>query len=104
MPDLLNHLKISDYTLDDLRKQRMIDWHEAGPHLLIQIEKYREDYGRKICTRCIGTQQQKDRNCIGENEKDSNGNLKTYCNHMIRAQNSKFKEEFEAHINFHPNL
>ena len=100
----LGYLKIPNYTVNDLRKQRMTDWYEAGNHLLIELKKYREGYRKKICSKCVGTQQQKDRNCVAENEKDSNGNLKTYCNHMIKAQNSKFKEEFEAHLNFHPNL
>ena len=103
-PASLGYLKIPNYTLENLQKQRLVDWHEEGEHLLIQLKKYREDYRKKICSKCIGTQQQKDRNCIAENENDSNGNLKTYCNHMITAQNSKFKEKFEAHLNFHPNL
>lgn len=100
----LDYLKIPNYTLVNLKKQRLEDWYENGDHLLLELEKYRENYRVKICSKCIGTQQQKKRWCIAEPENDSNGNLKTYCEHMNNAQNSKFKEKFESHIDFHPDL
>lgn len=91
-------------TLDDLRKQRLEDWYEFGDHLLLELKKYRENYRLKICIKCIGTQQQKDRWCVAEKELDSNGNLQTSCNHMLNSQNSKFRDKFEDHINLHPML
>ena len=98
----LGYLKIPNYTLQNLKKQRLEDWYKNGDYLLSQLEKYRENYRLKICSKCIDTQQQKDRNCFAEKELDSNGNLKTRCNHMIISQNIKFRDKFEDHNNFHP--
>ena len=84
------------------REERLKDWRENTLNIQQQIYRYREDYREKICKKCIGTEQQKKRNCHTFPGFDSNGNLKRSCNHMQKAESSMFTKKIYAHINFHP--
>jgi len=91
----------SNHPLDKILEERMIDWHENSSLLLRKMTEHREKYRKKICTGCIDTQQQKDRNCIGM---VIDGRKIFSCSHMDLAVCSKFKKEFDAHMNFHPAI
>ena len=87
------------------------DWMDEGDVILAYFKKSRLKYRKKICTKCIGTQQQKDRNCFvvseaghglrndGTLDLDKNGNPKTYCNHQTVAINKDNHKIIHAHIN-----
>ena len=99
----LKYLKIPNYTVPELLEQRMEDWREDGVHLGVRLNRYREDYRQKICVNCDDEQKIK-RKCYVYPELDSNGNLKTSCKHMIKAQSKKFKNKINAHLDFHPGF
>jgi len=112
----LEFLDLPKTTLQQIQKERIDDWHEDGKHLGDLMKKYEEDYRIKICSKCIGTQQQIDRKCYNHTEKngkyylekygklplDSNGNDLTNCNHLVKAQYNKFRDKIFTHIDFHP--
>ena len=89
--------------------QIRLDWLAEGDVLLAYYKKYRLEYREKICTKCIGTQQQKDRNCFifsydgkgnrkdGTPELDENGNPKTDCNHLTIAIHKRNIKRAKAH-------
>ena len=97
----LEFLKIPKNNIN-LKEERLIDWYENGQSLKQQLYQYREDYREKICKSCIGTQQQKKRNCHTFPGFDSNGNLKRSCAHMEKSESNKFRKKIYAHVNFHP--
>ena len=72
--------------------------------LKLQMYKHRENYREKICKKCIGTEQQKKRNCYVFPGFDSNGNLKRSCKHMEEATRNKFTKKIYAHLDFHPDF
>ena len=96
----LEFLKIPKYTVNDLKKQRLEDWRENGKHLKELFEQYDEEYRIKICSKC-DDKQKKERKCYVFPAFDSNGNLKTRCNHMVKAQSNKFRKKIYSHIKLH---
>ena len=55
----------------------------------------------KICVKCNDAQR-KVRGCCVDDGLDSNGNQKTYCDHMHKAGYQKLKDRVFKHIDSHP--
>ena len=85
-------------TLQKIFNERLIDWHEAGAILLTKMKKHKENYRKKICSKCSPKQQEK-RKCV---KYTINGKELQSCGHMDSACGQYFKEEMNAHMNFHP--
>ena len=97
----LNFIDIKNNPLQEIYQNRLIDWHENGENIIRLYEKHEEEYRKKICVNCDDVQKEK-RGCYRSKELDSNGNLKTSCEHMSKAGCKKLKEIRLKHINFHP--
>ena len=97
----LEFLDVPTNPLSVIYQNRLTDWHENGENILRLFEKHEEEYRIKICVNCDEAQK-KNRGCYQSDELDSNGNLKTSCEHMSRAGCKKLKEIRDKHIDFHP--
>lgn len=86
--------------LNQVYKERVIDWLEDGDVLLQQTRLYKEEYRNKICSSCSIEQQTK-RKCI---KYVIDGKELTNCNHMNVACGKKFKKKMDKHMNFHPSM
>ena len=97
----LKFIETPSSPLQETIQNRHADWHENGEHILQLFEKHAEEYRIKICVNCDKAQQ-KNRRCYKSDELDSNGNLKTSCEHMTKAGCKKLKDIRSKHIDFHP--
>ena len=82
-------------------QDRILDWEEDGKNIDHLLELHEEKYRIKICANCNDTQK-KIRGCCVDSGLDSNGNPKTYCDHMHKAGYQKLKDRVFKHIDFHP--
>ncbi len=87
-------------TLNQIYRERYLDWIESGDLLLKKTRLHKEAYRKKICSTCSDEQQIK-RKCVKYN---IYGKELQSCGHMDSACGRKFKKEFDKHMNFHPAL
>ena len=97
----LKFLDVPENPLQNIYQERVTDWKESQDHINALIEKHHEKYRQRVCTKCTNEQKIK-RNCAFEEELDSNGNLKTCCNHMSRAGYQKYQDIILKSMDFHP--
>ena len=97
----LNFLEIPENPLQEIYQERITDWRESQDQINMLIEKHHEKYRQRVCTKCTAEQKIK-RNCAYKEEFDSNGNLKTYCNHMNHAGYRKYRDIILKSADFHP--
>ena len=87
-------------TLNQIYRERYLDWIESGDLLLKKTRLHKEAYRKKICLTCSDEQQTK-RKCV---KHIIDGIELQSCGHMDSACGQKFKKEFDEHMNFHPAL
>ena len=83
--------------LEKVFDDRIIDWIEDGMNLNHQMQKHREKYRKKICTKCSDTQKEI-RGCVIVDEVLD----KRDCSHMDSALNQKFREKNKIHTEANP--
>lgn len=66
--------------------QKMITRDEilAGNPSMKKLDDFTKDYREKLCSKCIGTNQQQQRKCLDSGV--FNGHRITKCDHMVAAQ------------------
>lgn len=77
--------------LEKIQYTKRIDWINAGGPLFEKTVVYKNNYRKKICSKCSIEQQTK-RKCV---RYVINGKKLTSCGHMDSACGSMFKEEFD---------
>ena len=87
-------------TLNQIYRERFLDWIESGEILLKKTRFHKEAYRKKICSSC-SEEQQKKRKCV---KYIIDGKELQSCGHMDSACGQKFKKEFDEHMTFHPSL
>ena len=93
-------LPVETSTLNQIYRERYLDWIEAGDIILKKTRLHKDAYRKKICSTC-SEEQQKKRKCI---KYIINGKELQSCEHMDSACGQKFKKEFDDHMNLHPVL
>jgi hypothetical protein len=87
-------------TLNQIYRERYLDWIESGDAILKKTRFHKEAYRKKICSTC-SEEQQKKRKCV---KYTIDGKELQSCGHLDSACAQKFKKEFDEHMTFHPAL